>query len=140
MTYRVGHHSTSDDSSAYRSPTAVESVKKLDSPLHRLRKYLESLPTPLWSTEHETQFKDTSKRAILKEFSKAEKDKKPPLGYMFGDVFAPRTGDGEASELERPQREQKEELKRLIEKWGETDGWKKELEKFDGGRAAVDKW
>lgn len=140
MTYRVGHHSTSDDSSAYRSPTAVESVKKLDSPLHRLRKYLESLPTPLWSTEHETKVKDTSKRAILKEFSKAEKDKKPPLGYMFGDVFAPRTGDGEASELERPQREQKEELKRLIEKWGETDGWKKELEKFDGGRAAVDKW
>jgi hypothetical protein len=36
LTYRVGHHSTSDDSSAYRSLSAVESVKKLDSPLHRI--------------------------------------------------------------------------------------------------------
>lgn len=27
MTYRVGHHSTSDDSSAYRNPTEVEEVR-----------------------------------------------------------------------------------------------------------------
>lgn len=140
MTYRVGHHSTSDDSSAYRNPSAVESVKKLDSPLQRLRKYLESLPTPLWSAEHDASFKDSSKRAILKEFSKAEKDKKPALEHMFGDVFAAREGPDEVSELERPQREQKAELKRLIAKWGETTAWKKELEKFDGGKAAVEKW
>ncbi|KAG0656949.1 hypothetical protein C6P46_006779 [Rhodotorula mucilaginosa] len=150
MTYRVGHHSTSDDSSAYRSLSAVESVKKLDSPLHRLRKYVESLDTssgtgaPLWTAEHDTKFKETSKRAILKEFSKAEKDKKPKLEFMFGDVFAERPAhadaEGNRSGLERPQREQKEELKRLIGKWGETAGWKKELEKFEGGRAAVDKW
>ncbi|GAA5883603.1 hypothetical protein JCM3774_002108 [Rhodotorula dairenensis] len=160
MTYRVGHHSTSDDSSAYRSPSAVESVKKLDSPLHRLRKYVESLAssssttdtdtTPLWSAEVEAKFKDASKRAILKEFSKAEKDKKPRLESMFGDVFAQRpaqeeeglskAGAGAGAGLERPQREQKAELKRLIQKWGGTSGWKKELEKFDGGRAAVDQW
>ncbi|KWU41586.1 hypothetical protein RHOSPDRAFT_22708 [Rhodotorula sp. JG-1b] len=150
MTYRVGHHSTSDDSSAYRSLSAVESVKKLDSPLHRLRKYVESLDTssgsgaPLWTAEHDAKFKETSKRAILKEFSKAEKDKKPKLEFMFGDVFAERPShadaEGNGSGLERPQREQKEELKRLIGKWGETAAWKKELEKFEGGRAAVDKW
>lgn len=152
MTYRVGHHSTSDDSSAYRSPSAVESVKKLDSPLHRLRKYVESLATstaataahePLWSAEIEAKFKDASKRAILKEFSKAEKDKKPRLESMFGDVFAERpaeTGSGASGGLERPQREQKAELKRLIQKWGGTAGWKHELDKFDGGRAAVDQW
>jgi 2-oxoisovalerate dehydrogenase E1 component alpha subunit len=67
---------------------------------------------------------------------------------MFGDVFATipervqeergmESGNGG---LERPQMEQKRELKRLIEKWGETQDWKKELEKFDGGRDAVLKW
>ncbi|GAA5891782.1 hypothetical protein JCM8208_002883 [Rhodotorula glutinis] len=144
MTYRVGHHSTSDDSSAYRSLSAVESVKKLDSPLFRLRRYLESLPEPRWSTERDNMTKDAAKRAILREFSKAEKDKKPALAEMFGDVFA-RVPEGAEREgarggLERPQREQKEELKRLIEKWGDTPGWKKELAKFDGGKEAVSKW
>ncbi|GAA6007595.1 thiamine pyrophosphate-dependent dehydrogenase E1 component subunit alpha [Rhodotorula paludigena] len=142
MTYRVGHHSTSDDSSAYRSLSAVESVKKLDSPIFRLRRYLESLSPPRWSAERDAAVKDSSKRAILKEFSKAEKDKKPPLAEMFGDVFAPVEGEDKvgADGLERPQREQKEELKRLIEKWGETPAWKKELGKFEGGREAVLKW
>jgi len=69
------------------------------------------------------------------------------LEAMFGDVFAPipeqveqERGMGGKGGLERPQREQKEELRRLVEKWGETDGWKKELDKFDGGRDAVLKW
>lgn len=142
MTYRVGHHSTSDDSSAYRSLSAVESVKKLDSPIHRLRRYLESLSPALWSTEHDAKVKDESKRAILREFSKAEKEKKPALAEMFGDVFAPVEGEEgkQYGGLERPQYEQKAELKRLIEKWGETQTWKKELEKFAGGKEAVAKW
>ncbi|BGP04355.1 hypothetical protein JCM10049v2_000153 [Rhodotorula toruloides] len=142
MTYRVGHHSTSDDSSAYRSLSAVESVKKLDSPIHRLRRYLESLSPALWSAEHDAKIKDESKRAILREFSKAEKEKKPQLAEMFGDVFAPVQGEeGQRyGGLERPQYEQKAELKRLIEKWGETQTWKKELEKFAGGKEAVAKW
>jgi len=147
MSYRVSHHSTSDDSSAYRNLSDVESRKKLDSPISRLRRYLESLPTPLWSTSLDDSNKSSLKASILKEFSKAEKEKKPPLEAMFGDVFAPipeqveqERGMGGKGGLERPQREQKEELRRLVEKWGETDGWKKELDKFDGGRDAVLKW
>jgi 2-oxoisovalerate dehydrogenase E1 component alpha subunit len=131
--YRVSHHSTSDDSSAYRSTDEVNQ-KKLDSPIFRLRKYLESLSPPLWSTEKDNEVKDSNKKAILKEFSKAEKEKKPRLEELFGDVFAPREGEAAAEGvLERPQREQKAELKRLIERWGESKAWKKELEKFEGG-------
>ncbi|BGP12278.1 hypothetical protein JCM10213_000026 [Rhodosporidiobolus nylandii] len=141
MSYRVGHHSTSDDSSAYRSLDDVN-TKKLDSALFRLRKYLEAQSPPLWSAEKDAEVKETSKRAILREFAKAEKEKKPALEHMFGDVFAKRQGEAaeEGGELERPQREQKAELKRLIEKWGETAAWKKELEKFEGGREAVLNW
>jgi 2-oxoisovalerate dehydrogenase E1 component alpha subunit len=41
LTYRIGHHSTSDDSSAYRPKKEVEDWKRLDNPLVRLRKWLE---------------------------------------------------------------------------------------------------
>ncbi|GAA6061997.1 hypothetical protein JCM10212_004275 [Sporobolomyces blumeae] len=143
MTYRVGHHSTSDDSSAYRSLAAVDSIKKLDSPIFRLRRYLESLSTPLWSNQLDESTKVDLKSAILKEFSKAEKEKKPKLEMMFGDVYAPLPAGherGNGTEYERPQREQRDELKRLVEKWGETNEWKKELDKFEGGREAVLKW
>lgn len=61
------------------------------------------------------------------EFNKAEREKKPPLSEMFGDVW-----EGE----ERPIREQREELKRLVRIYGETEGWKKELSKFEGGKEA----
>ncbi|GAA5996807.1 hypothetical protein JCM5350_007110 [Sporobolomyces pararoseus] len=162
MSYRVSHHSTSDDSSAYRNLSDVESRKKLDSPIFRLRRYLESLPSksssssaseesePIWSNKIDEEMKSTLKREILKEFSKAEKEKKPRLEEMFGDVFAPipesvQSDRGMSSSsggggLERPQMEQKRELKRLVEKWGETEDWKKELSKYEGGRDAVLKW
>ena len=37
FTHRVGHHSTSDDSSAYRSMNEVKYWKDVDSPINRLR-------------------------------------------------------------------------------------------------------
>ncbi|XP_027563406.1 2-oxoisovalerate dehydrogenase subunit alpha, mitochondrial, partial [Neopelma chrysocephalum] len=40
MTYRIGHHSTSDDSSAYRSVDEVNYWDKQDHPISRLRHYM----------------------------------------------------------------------------------------------------
>jgi 2-oxoisovalerate dehydrogenase E1 component alpha subunit len=40
MTYRLGHHSTSDDSTAYRSVDEINSWEKSDNPLSRFRNYL----------------------------------------------------------------------------------------------------
>ena len=40
LTYRVGHHSTSDDSSAYRSKKEVETWMRYDNPITRFRKWL----------------------------------------------------------------------------------------------------
>lgn len=124
----------SDDSTAYRSLAAVDSIKKLDSPLFRLRRYLESLSPPLWSAELEESTKAEHKKQIMREFSKAEKESKPALEEMFGDVYG-------GEELERPVQEQKQELKRLISKWGDaSEVWKKELARFKGGKEAVDSW
>ncbi len=40
MTYRVGHHSTSDDSTAYRSVDEMNFWEKDDNPLQRFKSYL----------------------------------------------------------------------------------------------------
>ncbi|KDE06880.1 hypothetical protein MVLG_02768 [Microbotryum lychnidis-dioicae p1A1 Lamole] len=134
MSYRVGHHSTSDDSSAYRSTDDVSSIKKLDSPLFRLRSYLEA--RNLWSSELEEATKVEQRKSILRAYAGADKEKKPAWEEMFGGVY----GDREDGGLERHLKEQKMEVKRLIGKWGESDMWKKDLERHDGGIEAVKKW
>ena len=40
MTYRLGHHSTSDDSTAYRSVDEMNSWEKDDNPIVRFKNYL----------------------------------------------------------------------------------------------------
>lgn len=40
MTYRLGHHSTSDDSTAYRSVDEINLWEKDDNPINRFKNYL----------------------------------------------------------------------------------------------------
>ncbi|KAM0745700.1 Dehydrogenase, E1 component [Meredithblackwellia eburnea MCA 4105] len=127
MTYRIGHHSTSDDSSAYRSSDEVESRLKNDSPISRFRLYLHSSYPSLWSPKLEAALTATFKSELLRAYKLAENEKRPGLEFMMTDVY-----EG----MERPLLEQREELKRLVKKWGETKVWKKELEKYEGGKEA----
>jgi len=84
-TYRVGHHSTSDDSFAYRSRAEVEDRKKIDNPHVRLRAYLTA--RGWWSAEEEEELKTRLKVEVLDAFKKAEKIKRHRLEEMFGDVY-----------------------------------------------------
>ncbi|CAI7587984.1 unnamed protein product [Penicillium bialowiezense] len=104
MSYRVSHHSTSDDSFAYRARVEVEDWKRRDNPIIRLRKWLEN--QGLWSEDQEKQTRDEMRKAVLKEFGDAEKEKKPPLREAFRDVY---------EEITEEQREQMNELKRILE-------------------------
>lgn len=85
MTYRVGHHSTSDDSSAYRSKEEVKDWTSMDSPITRFRLFLEG--KSLWSEDQEVAWKRETRTEILKEFGLAEKRKKAGLSDMFTDVY-----------------------------------------------------
>ncbi|KAH8923997.1 branched-chain alpha-keto acid dehydrogenase E1-alpha subunit [Atractiella rhizophila] len=125
LSYRVGHHSTSDDSSAYRSSTEVENWKKADNPIYRMRHFLQASERKWWDDEREESVKKEWRKEVLKELGIRERERKPPLQKLFEDVWA-----GE----ERPMREQKEELKRLVRKWGEDENWKRELASFEGGK------
>ncbi|KAF8246527.1 hypothetical protein K440DRAFT_553187 [Wilcoxina mikolae CBS 423.85] len=108
MSYRVSHHSTSDDSFAYRAKVDVEEWKRRDNPITRFRKWLET--KEWWSSDEELAFRTQVRKDILKAFSKAEREKKPPVGDIFSDVFKEPT-----PEL----REQSEQLKEILRKYPE---------------------
>ena len=94
MSYRVSHHSTSDDSFAYRARVEVEDWKRRDNPITRLRKWMER--NGLWNDDLERDAREELRKAILKEFSAAEKEKKSPLKEMFTDVYENLTDEAEA--------------------------------------------
>ena len=85
MTYRVGHHSTSDDSSAYRSKDEVDDQLKQNNPIVRLKKYL--LKQKAWTEEQDSALKKESRKDVLAALSKAETRLKPPYSDLFSDVY-----------------------------------------------------
>jgi 2-oxoisovalerate dehydrogenase E1 component alpha subunit len=106
MSYRVSHHSTSDDSFAYRAKVEVEEWKRRDNPIVRLRKWMER--KGLWNEEMEREERTKIRKRVLQEFSEAEKIKRPPLRALFEDVYEEITPEARA---------QMAELKRIIEKY-----------------------
>ncbi|KAK7690258.1 hypothetical protein QCA50_006913 [Cerrena zonata] len=123
MTYRVGHHSTSDDSFAYRPRQEVEDRKRIDNPIARFRKFLEH--RGWWSDGDEEEYKDKVKKDVMKAFKRGETMQRPELKEMFNDVY----GGEEPWNI----KEQREELRQLIRKYGQDwEPWKNELKKFKG--------
>ncbi|KAF2020773.1 thiamine diphosphate-binding protein [Aaosphaeria arxii CBS 175.79] len=106
MAYRVGHHSTSDDSFAYRQRVEVEDWKRRDNPITRMRKWLEG--KSIWSEDKERELRSSLRKEILVAFDKAEKMKKPAISNMFKGVY------------ENPTEEQKDhatELKDILTRY-----------------------
>ncbi|KAF8645190.1 hypothetical protein AX16_008017 [Volvariella volvacea WC 439] len=121
MTYRVGHHSTSDDSFAYRPRSEVEDRKRIDNPLTRFRLFLES--QGWWDATAEEELKARLKSQVMAGFKRAESLKRWELSELFTDVYG--------GEQPWNIREQREELARLVKKYGNSwEPWKNELAKF----------
>ena len=122
MSYRVSHHSTSDDSFAYRARVEVEDWKRRDNPITRLRKWLES--RDLWNEEKERDARSSIRREVLAAFAAAEKEKKAPLRDMFTDVYEELTEESKA---------QIKELGRILDTYpNEYD-----VEEFEDGRKGL---
>lgn len=124
LTYRVSHHSTSDDSFAYRAKVEVEDWKRRDSPLARLRKYMEA--RGFWDAAKEKEARDSIRRDVLKAFSEAEREKKPPIRAMFEDMYEELTPDLKA---------QMQQLRQHLEKYPDEY----DLGDFEGGMNSLDK-
>ena len=84
MTYRKGHHSTSDDSTRYRSIDEIKSWEEYD-PLKRFRTYMEDHGQ--WNSQLEQQSRDEERAAVLLALETAEKKPMPGLENLFEDVY-----------------------------------------------------
>ncbi|KAJ3123386.1 hypothetical protein HK098_001930 [Nowakowskiella sp. JEL0407] len=130
LTYRVGHHSTSDDSSAYRPKSESSTWEKTDSPIARFKKYLEA--KSWWSETEDEEYRKSVRIEILKCFGDAEKVKKPSLDELFTDVYAPNANevgvDGEPwipEELQRQKKMLEDIMKKYPNHYDDTDYLKK---------------
>ncbi|KAF5389286.1 hypothetical protein D9757_003404 [Collybiopsis confluens] len=121
MSYRVGHHSTSDDSFAYRARSEVEDRKRIDNPLVRFRLFMEE--RGWWNAEAEEELKTRLRADVMKAFKHAETQSRAELGELFTDIY----GGEEPWNI----KEQKADLARLLKKYGKDwEPWRGELDKF----------
>lgn len=85
ISYRQGHHSTSDDSSQYR---AMEEVKKSADLFDPLLRYEKFLIKHRWVDEKDlSNIESDERKAVVKAMEKAEKRGMPKLDTMFKDVY-----------------------------------------------------
>ncbi|KAJ9560264.1 hypothetical protein OSB04_005424 [Centaurea solstitialis] len=85
LTYRVGHHSTSDDSTKYRPVDEIEHWKTARNPVSIFRKWVQR--KGWWSNEEESEFRANIRKQVIDAIQIGEKVEKPPLGDMFSDVY-----------------------------------------------------
>ncbi|KAK0384734.1 hypothetical protein NLU13_7212 [Sarocladium strictum] len=122
MSYRVSHHSTSDDSFAYRARVEVEDWKRRDNPLIRLRKWMEA--KGCWDEAKEKEARDKYRKEILKGITQGEGEKKPAMRTMFEDIYEELTPELKA---------QMNELREVIERYPEEY----DLSEYDGGKDSL---
>ncbi|KAH7567969.1 hypothetical protein ACOSP7_009712 [Xanthoceras sorbifolium] len=85
LTYRVGHHSTSDDSTKYRPLQEIEYWKTTRNPVNRFRNWIEK--NGWWSDREEAELRSNIKKQLMHSIQVAEKTVKPPVAEMFSDVY-----------------------------------------------------
>ncbi|XP_077213349.1 2-oxoisovalerate dehydrogenase subunit alpha 2, mitochondrial-like isoform X1 [Tasmannia lanceolata] len=109
LTYRAGHHSTSDDSTKYRPLDEIEHWRTRRDPVSRFRKWVES--NAWWSDLAESELRSDVRKKILQAIQMAEKAEKPSLSNMFTDVY---------DELPSNLREQERSVRETIERHPEN--------------------
>ncbi|VVT53813.1 uncharacterized protein SAPINGB_P003763 [Magnusiomyces paraingens] len=122
MSYRISHHSTSDDSFAYRPKREVEDWKRKDNPVVRFRKWLEL--KNWWNEDEEAKLKVELKKSVLKEFSAGEKTLKPQIRNIFDDMY---------DTLPETLIEQRRELGEILDTYPDHF----DLSHFEGGRQGL---
>jgi len=106
MTYRVGHHSTSDDSTRYRTSAEIELWKTKHDPVKRLNLYMTS--KGWWNEELEKSSRTEARKEVLTALTKSETVKKPHPDECFSDVY---------DELPKNLIEQRKEMREHLKKY-----------------------
>lgn len=85
MAYRVGHHSTSDDSTAYRSAEEIAVWQNSEHPINKLQNYMQK--KGWWNEQEQNEYIKTIRKQILTQISESEKKLKADWREMFSDVY-----------------------------------------------------
>ena len=85
MSYRRGHHSTSDDSTRYRSGAEIAHWQENLNPLTRVRTFMES--KGWWNEEEDQKIRDEERLAVMQALTTAESRPKPNADLLFTDVY-----------------------------------------------------
>lgn len=107
MTYRVGHHSTSDDSSRYRLQSEIDYWLANNNPITRLKGYMED--RGFWDESMEEKLREEVRKEVLSTLALCEKQKKPAIEEIFTDVY---------HDIPEHLLEQQEELSKHLQKYG----------------------
>lgn len=107
MTYRRGHHSTSDDASRYRNKDELEYYLKVNNPIVRLEKYLKKAG---WMDFDPVELQKETRDRVIKCKDVAKNEKLPNWELMFDNVYDQLTPD-----LVK----QKAEMKKFLEIYGD---------------------
>eukprot|EP00596_Hydrurales_sp_CCMP1899_P005387 CAMPEP_0119050730 /NCGR_PEP_ID=MMETSP1177-20130426/71397_1 /TAXON_ID=2985 /ORGANISM="Ochromonas sp, Strain CCMP1899" /LENGTH=432 /DNA_ID=CAMNT_0007029447 /DNA_START=184 /DNA_END=1482 /DNA_ORIENTATION=- len=86
MTYRGGHHSTSDDSTRYRNINEIKNWSENYNPIKRFKSYLINMK--YWNDNDDTVLNDRERIDIIVALETAEKRPKPSVEEMFNDVYS----------------------------------------------------
>ncbi|AYU78632.1 2-oxoisovalerate dehydrogenase alpha subunit, putative [Leishmania donovani] len=85
LTYRLSHHSTSDDSTAYRSRDEIEHFAETFSPIERFERFMAE--RGWWTPEQSTEVVERTRREVLSELRRQEKLPAWPVSTLCDDVF-----------------------------------------------------
>jgi 2-oxoisovalerate dehydrogenase E1 component alpha subunit len=85
MTYRRGHHSTSDDATRYRPVAEPQWWLEHDNPIKRLRLFLRT--RGWWSEEEEATLRRDQRASVLSTLEKMDAVLKPAVSELFHDVY-----------------------------------------------------
>ncbi len=88
VTYRIGHHTTADDYTRYRTEEEVQNWVQKD-PIERLRKYMEN--KKLWTKEFGDKILKEAEENVEKAVTAMESLPKPRPDEFFDYVFAEQT-------------------------------------------------
>ena len=108
MTYRRGHHSTSDDSSKYRPAGELEEWQQPGKePISRFEKLL--IERGLIEKDHEAKLREELRKDVIESIKRSEKKPRASIEHIFTDVYA---------EMPWHLREQLEGLKDHLSRYG----------------------
>lgn len=85
MQYRLGHHSTSDDSTAYRPAEELEIWNTIEHPINKLKNYMTK--KGWFNEEAENDYVKSVRKQVMAQLQQSEKKPKPDWREMFHDVY-----------------------------------------------------